>query len=361
MASALTSMRRHREWRLCDRLGRHPRHRGVVPVDLPRSNHDVVSVPESQKGRAIAVFWIIFNLGGGIGSMASFGLNYHSKSGTVTNSTYIALMVVMAFGWLLGVFICSPSQVRVPTVRLAMEDTPRNLRTTVRLVVDTMLDWRVMLMLPLFFCANVFYSYQQNDVNGLTFDIWTRSLNGALYWFAQMAGGLLMGVLLDLPPVSRPMRARLGWVLLFVTGMAIWGGGQAFQRWEDRRQAAGLKQDIDFTTGRVATGPMFLYMFYGCYDALWQGYAYWLMGAYSNNPAVVAVLVGAYKTFQAAGGAMAWRLNALGMSSMTQFTLDWGLCMAALVVVIPSMWIVSETNGEVDEAAVVEKETTVTA
>jgi MFS family permease len=37
-------------------------------------------VSEAQKGRAIAAFWIIFNLGGGVGSLASFGLNYHSTS-----------------------------------------------------------------------------------------------------------------------------------------------------------------------------------------------------------------------------------------------------------------------------------------
>lgn len=314
-------------------------------------------VPERQKGRAIAVFWIIFNLGGGVGSLASFGLNYHSKSGTVTNSTYIALMVVMAFGWLLGAFICSPDVVRVAAVRLAVEDTPRNLRTTARLAVKTLTDWKVLLMLPLFFCANVFYSYQQNDVNGMTFNIRTRSLNGALYWFAQMFGGLVIGFILDLPKLnlSRPWRARLGWLVLFVTGMIIWGGGLAFQRWEDKRLAAKLKQDIDYMQGSLSAGPIFLYMFYGGYDALWQGYAYWLMGAYSNNPAVTAILVGTYKAFQAAGGAMAWRINALHKSAMSQFAMDWGLCMAALIVVLPSMWMVNETNGEMDEEVAVEQ------
>lgn len=64
-------------------------------------------------------------------------------------------------------------------------------------------------MLPLFFCANVFYSYQQNDVNGMNFNIRTRSLNGALYWMAQMAGGLLISVLLDLPFLARPAKAKV--------------------------------------------------------------------------------------------------------------------------------------------------------
>lgn len=42
---------------------------------------------EHQKGRAIGLFWLIFNLGGSIGGFMSFGLNFHSKSGTVSDST----------------------------------------------------------------------------------------------------------------------------------------------------------------------------------------------------------------------------------------------------------------------------------
>ncbi|EEB99783.1 hypothetical protein MPER_00449, partial [Moniliophthora perniciosa FA553] len=48
----------------------------------------MVSYPLADwKGRAIAMFWIIFNLGGGIGSFISFGLNFHSKSGTISDGT----------------------------------------------------------------------------------------------------------------------------------------------------------------------------------------------------------------------------------------------------------------------------------
>lgn len=86
---------------------------------------------------------------------------------------------------------------------------------------------------PLFFSATVFYSYQQNDANGPTFNISTRSLNGALYWIAHMFAGLFIGLLLDMPWFNRGMRARR-WLVLFITGMAIWGGGYALQPWEKR-------------------------------------------------------------------------------------------------------------------------------
>lgn len=307
-------------------------------------------VEESQKGRAIAVFWVIFNLGGGIGSLASFGLNFHSTKGTVTDSTYIALMVIMIFGWLLGFFICSPSSIRLAQLHAAVETERHTVRGSIDTAVRTVMKWRVACMLPLFFSANVFYSYQQNNVNGLTFNIRTRSLNGALYWIAQMLGGLVIGLILDLPWLDRPARARLGWATVFVTGMAIWGGGYSFQRWEDNRLARGLKQDIDYSQGSISTGPIFLYIFYGAYDALWQGFCYWLIGTESNSASRSAILVGAYKTFQATGGAMAWRVNALHVSGMTQLGMNWGLCIGSLLIVLPTVWTVSKQTTVEDEA-----------
>ncbi|KAI1274702.1 putative MFS transporter [Xylaria sp. FL0933] len=306
-------------------------------------------VEESQKGRAIAVFWIIFNLGGGIGSLVSFGLNYHSKSGTVTDSTYIALLVIMIFGYFLGLFICSPSRIRLAQLHNAVETEKRSVKGTIRMAIKTITKWRVVCMIPLFYSANVFYSYQQNDVNGQTFNIRTRSLNGALYWIAQMLGGLIIGFILDMPSFSRSMRARIGWTVLIVTGLSVWGGGYAFQLWENKRLAAGHVQDIDYTNGGISTGPMILYIFYGGYDALWQGFAYWLIGTESNSSARAAILVGAYKTFQAAGGAMAWRINALHTSALTQLGMNWGLCIGSLIIVFPAVWTVSDHTAVEEE------------
>lgn len=52
----------------------------------------MVSYPlPDKKGIAIGIFWVVFNLGGGIGSFISFGLNFHSQSGTVTDGTCMHL------------------------------------------------------------------------------------------------------------------------------------------------------------------------------------------------------------------------------------------------------------------------------
>ncbi|RDA88571.1 hypothetical protein CP532_5838 [Ophiocordyceps camponoti-leonardi (nom. inval.)] len=317
-------------------------------------------VDESRKGRAIAIFWVIFNLGGGIGSLASFGLNFNSVKGSVSSATYAALMVVMLFGWLLGLFLCSPSRVRgatIPSPPSPKEEKQRaaavgrktwreKAMDTVRMSIKVLYTWRVACMLPLFFSANFFYSYQQNTVNGDTFNIHTRSLNGACYWLSQMAGGLFIGLILDLSYLGRRGRARLGWSIALVLGLVIWGGGYQFQLWQNERLARNQKQDVDFRDSSVAAGPMALYAFYGAYDAIWQAFAYWLIGTETNSPARTAILVGAYKGLQATGGSIAFRINATGLDPTTELAVNWGLCIGSLIIVLPVVWTVSASTAE---------------
>ncbi|GJN71051.1 MFS transporter [Purpureocillium lilacinum] len=309
---------------------------------------------DGTRGRAIGLFWVVFNLGGAIGSLISFGLNFHSASGTVTDSTYIAYIVVMLFGWALSALVCSTESLSAKYTgsRIARESkaiTWANLRESAVQTAKIVFDWRIMCLYPMFFNANVFYSYQQNNVNGQTFNLRTRSLNGALYWIAQMFGGLLMGLVLDYGRLGRKARALAGWAVLFVTGMAIWGGGYKFQLWNDQRLRQGHKQDIDYTDGSVFLGPMFLYFFYGAYDSFWQAYCYWIIGAQSHSPVVNAVVVGTYSALKPAGGSMAWRVNAEGYSAMTQFAMNWGLSIGSLLVAIPT--VLTLRNHKTEEEA----------
>ncbi|KAL2820298.1 major facilitator superfamily domain-containing protein [Aspergillus granulosus] len=311
----------------------------------------VTYTTERTRGRAIGLFWVTFNLGGTIGSLISFRLNYHSQSGTVTDSTYIAYVVVMLFGWALSALVCSTDRLsaRYEGKRVQHESQRRqinwpSLRATAIQTLRIITDWRILCLYPMFYNANVFYSYQQNVVNGGSFNLRTRSLNGALYWIAQMLGGLLMGLTLDFERFDRRLRAIIGWAILFITGMAIWGGGYAFQKQIDGGQAAALK--MDYKDGSKYLGPMFLYFFYGAYDSFWQAYCYWIIGAQSHSPVVNAVVVGAYSALKPAGGAMAWRINAEKVSGMTQFAMNWGLSIASLVVAIPTVWTLPRGEEE---------------
>lgn len=66
-----------------------------------------------------------------------------------------------------------------------------------------------------------------------------------------MFGGFIIGFVCDMPWLSRPMRAKLAWLLLFLVGNGVMGGGLAF---EDLREA-NPKNWIDFHSSAYA-GPV---------------------------------------------------------------------------------------------------------
>jgi hypothetical protein len=132
-------------------------------------------------------------------------------------------------------------------------------------------DSYIILLFPMFMASNWFTAYQFNSVNGAYFNIRTRSLNSLLYWLCQMIGAFVFGQLLDMKRFSRSMRAKLIFVLLFVLTMAIWGGGYAFQKKYTRDS---VTPTMDWSSSGYV-GPMFLYMFYGFYDASFQTFSYW--------------------------------------------------------------------------------------
>lgn len=176
----------------------------------------------------------------------------------------------------------------------------------------------VLLLFPMFFSSNIFVTYQTNDMNGAHFNVRTRALNNLLYWLAQIIGALIFGSALDIAKVRRSVRAKASFAALFVLTFVIWGGGYAWQRLQVSRAVAQDPEfensKIDWTDGgKLFIGPMFLYFFYGFYDAAWQTCIYWYvlqsfeshcrtiystfrryMGALSNSGRKAANLAGKY-------------------------------------------------------------------
>lgn len=145
-------------------------------------------------------------------------------------------------------------------------------------------DPYIVLLFPMFFSSNWFYTYHFNDVNAAYFNTRTRALNTVLYYIMQIVGAYVFGYALDYQGLKRSTRARAVWTVMFVITFVIWGGGYAWQKKYTRAMVNAGKDTpndpsddfvtMDWTTpGYVA--PMFLYMFYGVYDAAWQTTVYW--------------------------------------------------------------------------------------
>lgn len=268
----------------------------------------MISYPtEKQKGKYFAWFWGIFNMGAVIGSLVQaqpsssrsthqplttstqipLGENINIKANkTVSDGTYIGFIVLMAVGALLALFLCNASDIIRPDgSRVILMKHPSWQSEFTGLWETLRFEPFVILLFPMFFSSNWFYVYQQNSVNGAHFNTRTKALNSLLYFLAQIIAAAIWGVLLDIQKVRRSVRAKLTWVVLLVLTFAIWGGGYAFEK-TYTRETVDTKLNPDWvptdwqTPGYV--GPMFLYLFYGFYDAAWQASIYWYV--YPQQP-----------------------------------------------------------------------------
>ncbi|KAI8902845.1 major facilitator superfamily domain-containing protein [Globomyces pollinis-pini] len=274
---------------------------------------------EGEKGKYIATFWVIFNLGGVLGGFIPFFINFNSTGGSVNNATYIAFAVLMLLGSIYSLFIRDPATIYRSDGNKVEYPEPTDTKTELKGFLHAMTDMNVIVLLPAFVASNFFYAYQFNSVNGSIFNIRTRGLNNVFYWGMQMLGAYLFGkFVLDKPGYTRKQRGNLGLAIVAILSTLAWAIGTYLQF------TVVADHTVDFTDSR-AIFPTIVYCLYGLLDAIYQNYIYWLIGSLSNDTSVIARYVGAYKAFQSAGGAMAWQLDAVGTSYKAQVLINWGL------------------------------------
>lgn len=208
----------------------------------------------------------------------------------------------MFIGLVLGIFLVNADKViREDGTKVILMKNPSWKTEFIGLWETLFQDPWIVLLFPMFFTSNIFYTYQNNGLNGTMFNIRTRALNGLLYWLAQIISALIVGYALDYQGIRRSLRAKISFAVLFTLTMVIWGGGFAWQDKQVSRKVATSEEYqanslVDWTDGgEKFIGPMFLYFFYGFFDAVWQTCIYWYMGALSNSGRKAANLAGFYK------------------------------------------------------------------
>jgi len=254
----------------------------------------------------------------------------------------------MFLGALLALCLCNADNVIRPDgTRVVLMKNPTWKSEFIGLYDSIRLEPWIILLFPMFWSSNWYTTYQTNSVNGAYFDTRTKALNGLLYWLSQIIGALVFGYCLDLKYFKRTTRARAGLVALFVLTLVIWGGGYVWQQ-KFTRESVKKLTPADWSDS-VYPGPMFLYMFYGFYDASWQCCAYWFMGALSNSGRKSANFVGFYKGLQSAGAAVMWALDSQDISFMAEFWSNWGLLLGSLLLASPVIFIRIKEHVSVEE------------
>ncbi|KAI9301751.1 major facilitator superfamily domain-containing protein [Cunninghamella echinulata] len=261
---------------------------------------------EEEKGKAFSIFWMIFNLGATIGAAVPLGLNW------VNIGTYIGFMVIMAIGAFLAITLSPPNKViRSDGSRVSLHKYSNWRREAVE-VFKLFLNWRMLILIPLFAGSNWFYTYQFQVYNGGGyFNLTARTLNNFVYWLFQIVGGGIFGWFVDLKALgNRRRRAFIANTIVLIFTIALWSGGIEIQKRFTRESAKALpvQEKMGVYTPGYA-GLCIEYALYGLLDSIYQGFAYWLMGTMTNDTERAARYGGFYKTIQNAFAAVASQLG----------------------------------------------------
>ncbi|KIJ66415.1 hypothetical protein HYDPIDRAFT_174514 [Hydnomerulius pinastri MD-312] len=292
----------------------------------------VLSYPtESQKGKFIGIFWAIFNLGGVVGAAVSLGQNFDSKTG---------FMVITLIGITIPLLMANPAKmIRTDGTKVESSRHPSWKSEIYGLWIALQTDPMILLLFPMFYASNYFYTWQFDDYNGALFNIRARSLNNFVYWLSQIFGSIGIGSLvLDQPVLKRRVRAFLGWAILLAMVFIVNIWGYFYQRTYTRQSVADMPEKMDIYDSEYPA-HVWLMIFCGLLDSMWQTTAYWLMGAMSNDPAKLAVFVGFYKSLQSAGAAGVWRADAVGIPYMNIFLSSWCLTASGLAFALPMIYL----------------------
>ncbi|KAJ1645158.1 hypothetical protein LPJ64_003226 [Coemansia asiatica] len=299
---------------------------GVVMVSYPA---------DAEKGKFISIFWVIFNLGGLVGGVLPFAINFY-HSGSLTDSVYTLFVIFECTGSIAAMFLIPPSRVvrddgSHATIVAATNSAHREWLEVLKMFKN---KW-MLLLLPMSFTSNFFYGYQFSQYNAAIFTLRTRGFNNLMYWSSQIIGSYALSLLLDFSKWSRRNRGLCALTCMAVSFNAVWACTFVVQR---RYTKGGQNTDypggpIDFLESSRASGPIALYFFMGMVDAWYQNIAYWIIGALTGDARITARYIGFYKGIQSMGAAISWQISAQEVHYMHQLVGNWGL----LVISLPTM------------------------
>ncbi|KAG9158061.1 hypothetical protein Leryth_000225 [Lithospermum erythrorhizon] len=310
--------------------------------------------PHDRKGTYISMFWSIFNLGGVIGGLIPFVLNYNRTTAvSVNDGTYIGFMVFMSLGTVLSIAILHPRKVIRDDGSACTNIKYSSMSVEGVEILKLFLNWKMLLMVPAAWASNFFYTYQFNNVNGALFNLRTRGLNNVFYWGAQMIGSVLVGHIMDFSFKSRKVRGLVGIGVVAVLGTGIWGGGLAKQLEYSREHKPDATPSSDFTFWHLILQGLLcctLAMDYSmpCTKAWFIGLLeLWLMIPRYSAGILHKKYSGFYKGVQSAGAAVAWQVDTQNAPFLNQLIANWSLTTVSypLLVLLVILAVKDDSNS----------------
>ena len=307
---------------------------------------------EAEKGRSFSIFWAIFNSGSLMGGLIALGINL--KEGgldAVKVTTYIAFFAVIMVGVALTWTLLPPSRVVRTDGTVVQVARQNNAKEELHALLSTLKRKEILLLIPMMFSSNFFYAYQ-GSVAYKVFDAPARSVNGVIKSVGQILGAMLLGFLLDKLPMNRRNRGFVGLALTAAFTIIAYSWGIKYQLPITRETKWAHK--INYEDAAFAE-PISIFILYDIGDAFYQGLAYWIMGAITNDPFELARYAGMYKAVQSAGAAVAFAMDATLVPYINEIGAVFGLMLFSYPFAAMVIWGIRDSNYEVEEQVYVDE------
>lgn len=283
--------------------------------------------PASQRGRMVAIWLALRNLGSLIGGAISLALNTHlHSSGKVSYTTYLVLIAIQCVGLPASLLLSPPHKVqrsdgtRVPHLKHT------TLRTELRSLAHFAKSPPFLLLIPIFITGIWGTTYQSNYLTTY-FSVRARALASLLTAIANILGDLAMGCATDSRILgSQASRARWAWAFLAVWITALW-------IWQTITQVDFVRDStpVDWAGGHLrfnnAIAVLILWKFF--YEAQLT-FVYWIVGTFPHAEGALERTVGVLRTFESVGSCFSYVVGATHWPYLNQAILSfalWGACL----------------------------------
>ncbi|EXJ80501.1 hypothetical protein A1O1_08646 [Capronia coronata CBS 617.96] len=275
--------------------------------------HILLSYPEEKEKGLYATISLNGQAAGSvIGSIIPVILNRDAQtSAGVPTAVYAVFEAMMGVAAIMSLFLLPPdkltrddgSKVAVAMPRTAKQEFVANLRA--------FKDWKLLLLFPGCFAAEAFLVYV-GSMNAFSNNLRTRSLLSFIAVVLQIPFGFLITWILDNKRMNRRTRTLVGLTFVAVPLYAAWIWQIVRVRNWNRNDPPTYDKLVDWSDSDFVSA-FFLFMLTWVASNLWQYIMMYFLGAITNDPVRLAHYAGIYRGFLAAGEALLFGLDSIGI------------------------------------------------
>jgi hypothetical protein len=318
---------------------------------------------ESQRGRCVAIWLGLRNLGPLIGGAISLSLNLKgSAAGKVSYTTYLALIGIQCLGLPLTFLLSPPSKVRRPdgTPIPHVKRGESSFRQELKAIAKTIWQPHLLLLIPIFI-VGIFGTTFQSVYLTDYFSVRSRALASLLTAVANICADLCVGLVTDTKKLgNQARRAKIVWSFFAVVVTALWTWQTVTQVHFTRHPKPAV--DWAGSTGKFNNAIAVYILWKFIYEAQ-TVFLYWLVGTFPVKDGSMPRIMGVLRTFESVGSCLSYAVGATHWPPLNQCVLSFAFWVACLVPTtlaimrVPSHRIESTSHSSREDGSVESSDT----